>query len=51
MDEGNSFKLEELVELINAEQTEVATDAFMKLVDAICDEPETDKALKALVNF
>lgn len=50
-DEGNSFKLEELVELINAEQTEEATAAFMKLVGAICDEPVTDKILKELVKF
>lgn len=50
-DEGNSFKLEELVELINAEQTEEATATFMKLVGAICDEPVTDKILKELVKF
>lgn len=50
-DEENSLVLEALVETINAEQTDEATDSFMKLVGMICDEPETDRILKELVNF
>lgn len=46
-----SIRLESIVERFNREQTEGATDAFMKLVDAICDVDETDRALKELVNF
>lgn len=50
-DEENSFEFVALIETINAEQTEEATDAFLKLVGMICDEPETDRILKELVNF
>lgn len=50
-DEENSFELEALVETINAEQSEDASEAFMKLVGMICDEPETDRILKELVNL
>lgn len=50
-DEENSLILEALIETINAEQTDEVTDAFMKLVGMICDEPETDRTLKELDNF
>lgn len=50
-DEENLLVFEALVETINAEQSEDATEAFMKLVGMICDEPETDRILKELVNF
>lgn len=50
-DAENSIELEALVETINAEQTDEATDAFLRLVGMICDEPETDRILKELVNF
>ena len=50
MEDGKSIKFDSLVETISMEQTNEATAAFMELVTALCDEPETDKALKELVN-
>ena len=47
----NSTRLEILAERFNKEQTQEATDSFMELVIAICDDPETDKTLKVLVNL
>ena len=51
MENQNSTRLEILVERFNKEQTLEATDAFMELVIAVCDDPETDKTLKELVNL
>ena len=51
MENQNSIRLEILVERFNKEQAQETTDAFMELVIAICDDPETDKTLKELVNL
>lgn len=49
-EDRKSLKLESLVESIRKQQTNEATAAFTELVVALCDEPETDKTLKQLVN-
>lgn len=50
MEDGKPIKLESLVERIREEQTNEVTDVFMELVVALCNEPETDRTLKELVN-
>lgn len=49
-EERVSAKNEPLVDRVKKEQTQEVTDAFMELVIAICDDPETDEALKELDN-